>query len=66
MIIKENIKIEDLNIHGFDSVFSVYKSNEDFLSLGPESHASREMILSDIEYSERNGGCYCSICCDKY
>ncbi|MCQ4921538.1 GNAT family N-acetyltransferase [Tissierella carlieri] len=65
MIIKENIKIEDFNIYGFDSVYSVYKSNEDFLSLGPESHASREMILSDIEYSERNGGCYCTICCDN-
>ncbi|SHJ31077.1 Acetyltransferase (GNAT) family protein [Clostridium amylolyticum] len=65
MIIKENIKIEDFNVHGFDKVYSVYKRSEDFLSLGPEPYASREMVLSDIEYSKRNGGCYCTICCDN-
>jgi len=65
MIIKEDIKIEEFNIHDFDSVYSVYKSNEDFLSLGPESLASREMILNDIEYSEKNGGCYCNIYYDN-
>lgn len=56
MIIKDNIKIEDFHVYGFESVYSVYKSNEDFLSLGPSPNATKEMVLSDIEYSESNEG----------
>jgi ribosomal protein S18 acetylase RimI-like enzyme len=65
MIIKDNIKVEAFHVYGFDSVYSVYKSNEDFLSLGPAPNATREMVLSDIEYSECNEGCYCTICYDN-
>ncbi|WBW97448.1 GNAT family N-acetyltransferase [Oceanirhabdus sp. W0125-5] len=66
MIIKDNIRIQDFHAHGFDSVYNVYKRNEDFLSLGPQPNATREMVLSDIEYSERNGGYYCTICCNNH
>jgi ribosomal protein S18 acetylase RimI-like enzyme len=41
-----------------DSVLEVYHECEDFLALGPESSASMEMVLKDIEETRREGGVF--------
>lgn len=44
-----------------DSVLAVYRQCEDFLALGPEPHASQEMILADLQSSQAEGGIFCGI-----
>ena len=44
-----------------DAVLDVYRQCEDFLALGPEPAASMEMVLRDIETSQRDGGLFCGI-----
>lgn len=44
-----------------DQVLEVYRRCEDFLALGPVPHASREMVLVDLEQSARNQGRFCTI-----
>lgn len=51
----EFVKVEETNI---DYVFQVYKECEDFLSLGPDSRASLEMVYKDIEYSKESKGIF--------
>ncbi|MEQ8226047.1 MAG: GNAT family N-acetyltransferase, partial [Candidatus Eremiobacterota bacterium] len=43
------------------SVLEVYKNCEDFLSLGPVPYASMEMVLEDINHSQKEGGIFCGI-----
>lgn len=66
MKIKMNMKDKDLEIkeaseNDFNSIFEVYKNCEDFLSLGPESKASKKMVLSDMKISKEESGIYCCI-----
>ena len=66
MKIKMNMKEKDLEIkkaseNDFNSIFEVYKNCEDFLSLGPESKASKKMVLSDMKISKEQSGIYCCI-----
>ena len=44
-----------------NSVFSVYKNCEDFLSLGPVSIASMKMVEEDLLGSRENNGTFCVI-----
>jgi ribosomal protein S18 acetylase RimI-like enzyme len=44
-----------------DAVLDVYRQCEDFLALGPAPVASMEMVRSDIEISQRDGGLFCGI-----
>ena len=44
-----------------DAVLDVYRQCEDFLALGPEPVASMQMVLRDIETSQREGGRFCGI-----
>jgi ribosomal protein S18 acetylase RimI-like enzyme len=44
-----------------DAVLDVYRQCEDFLALGPEPRASMEMVLRDIETSERERGVFYGI-----
>jgi ribosomal protein S18 acetylase RimI-like enzyme len=39
----------------------VYEHCEDFLALGPVGKASMDMVLKDIEISEKEGGIFCGI-----
>jgi len=39
-------------------VLEVYRQCEDFLALGPEPHASLEMVLKDIEEARLEGGVF--------
>jgi ribosomal protein S18 acetylase RimI-like enzyme len=38
-----------------EALFELYRQCEDFLALGPQPHASREMVLADLALSRRNG-----------
>jgi ribosomal protein S18 acetylase RimI-like enzyme len=42
-------------------VLDVYRQCEDFLALGPQPHASLDMILSDMRLSQEEGCTYCGI-----
>lgn len=44
-----------------DAVLDVYRQCEDFLSLGPVSTASMEMVRADFELSRQQGGIFCGI-----
>lgn len=56
-----SIEIRPISQNDLDDVFQVYKQCEDFLSLGPVSTASMEMVLKDIEISKEEGGLFCGI-----
>jgi ribosomal protein S18 acetylase RimI-like enzyme len=42
-------------------LLELYRQCEDFLALGPQPHASREMVLADLALSRRNGGLFYGI-----
>ena len=44
-----------------DSVLEVYRQCEDFLALGPQPHASMEMVVTDLELSRAEGGIFSGI-----
>ncbi len=50
------IRQDELN-----AVLEVYRQCEDFLALGPVATASLEMVLKDLEISEKEGGVFCGI-----
>jgi hypothetical protein len=58
LIIKDDIKIQEFKQDDFDNVLDIFKQSEDFLELGPEPYASKEMVLNDISYSQKCGSCY--------
>ena len=43
------------------AVLELYHQCEDFLSLGPQPHASMQMVRADLDLSRRNGGIFCGI-----
>ncbi len=47
------------------AVLEVYRQSEDFLALGPDPHASPEMVARDRGLSRREGGLYCGIFLDE-
>lgn len=57
----EHTIIQKVDRSSIDSIYNVYKNCEDFLSLGPVSTASKQMILDDFKISEGEGGNYCGI-----
>ena len=62
MMIGENsFEIRNVTQDDLDAVLAVYQQCEDFLALGPVPIASMEMVLKDIEISQREGGVFCGI-----
>jgi ribosomal protein S18 acetylase RimI-like enzyme len=62
MIIGDNsFEIRTITQDDLDAVLAVYQQCEDFLALGPVPTASMEMVLKDIEISQREGGVFCGI-----
>lgn len=55
------LEIYPITENELDDVLAVYEQCEDFLSLGPVSKASMEMVLSDLEISRREGCHFCGI-----
>lgn len=43
------------------SLLEVYRQSEDFLALGPVASASRQMVLADLDLSQRQGGVFYAI-----
>lgn len=43
------------------AILEVYRRCEDFLALGPQAHASAEMVRQDLELSRHEGGQFCGI-----
>jgi ribosomal protein S18 acetylase RimI-like enzyme len=43
------------------AVLEVYRQCEDFLALGPQPHASPEMVQADLDLSQSGGGIFCGI-----
>lgn len=62
MVIRDNsLEIRTITQDDLNAIFDVYQQCEDFLALGPESTVSMEMVLKDIEISQREGGVFCGI-----
>ena len=51
----------DPDAPGVAALLQVYRQCEDFLKLGPQAHASPEMVLADLEASQVAGSRYCGI-----
>jgi len=43
------------------ALLEVYRQCEDFLALGPQGHASPEMVLADLDAAQMAGSQYCGI-----
>jgi ribosomal protein S18 acetylase RimI-like enzyme len=43
------------------ALLEVYRQCEDFLALGPQPHASPEMVQADLDLSQKAGGIFCGI-----
>jgi ribosomal protein S18 acetylase RimI-like enzyme len=43
------------------ALLEVYQQCEDFLALGPQPHASPEMVQADLDLSQSAGGLFCGI-----
>ena len=43
------------------AVLEVYRQCEDFLAIGPQPHASLEMVLADLQLSQDLGSLFCGI-----
>ena len=56
-----SLEIRPVTHADLSAVLDVYRQCEDFLALGPEPAASMEMVLRDIETSQREGGLFCGI-----
>jgi ribosomal protein S18 acetylase RimI-like enzyme len=57
----KRLEIKPITENDLAAVLAVYRQCEDFLALGPEPHASLEMVLGDLEISQTEGGSYCGI-----
>ena len=55
------IRIDPANPAHRSQVLGVYRACEDFLALGPQPHASLEMVRADLAYSQEHGGEYYGI-----
>jgi ribosomal protein S18 acetylase RimI-like enzyme len=56
-----SLEIRPITDDDLGAVLDVYRQCEDFLALGPEPTASMEMVLRDVETSQREGGRFCGI-----
>src|SRR5215208_3641010 len=56
-----NLEIHPIRPDDVEAALEVYRQSEDFLALGPVSTASKEMVLTDLESSQNEGGIFCGI-----
>lgn len=54
-------EIRLLNQRDVDAILEIYRQCEDFLALGPVSSASLEMVLEDMQHSQREDSSFCGI-----
>lgn len=53
-----SLDIRPIGEADLDAVLEVYHQCEDFLALGPNPHASPDMVQADLELSRREGGVF--------
>jgi len=56
-----SIEIRPIQADDLPGILEVYRQCQDFLALGPEPVASLEMVQTDIEVSQQEGGIFCGI-----
>ena len=56
-----NFTLTPLGEAQLEQILTLYRQCEDFLALGPNPHASREMVLADLALSRDGGGEFCGI-----
>ena len=62
MLIRANdLEVRTITEDELDAILMVYSLSEDFLALGPESKASMDMVIKDLEISRNESGCFCGI-----
>ena len=61
LIETKHYQINPVTQDDVSSILEVYKQCEDFLALGPQPHASMEMVLADLDVSRMEGGVFCGI-----
>ena len=62
MLVRNNsFEVRSITKDDLGAVLDVYRQCEDFLALGPEPTASMNMVLKDIEISQRKGGVFCGV-----
>ena len=61
LIRDDSFEVRTITQDDFGAVLEVYRQCEDFLALGPESTASMEMVVKDIEISQRESGVFCGV-----
>lgn len=54
-------RVVPLGTADLDAILAVYRDCEDFLALGPQAKASREMVLADLAAAEAHNRSYCGI-----
>lgn len=62
---EEQMKIIPIGENDLTQLFEVYRQSEDFLALGPVPLASKEMVLADLDLSQRAGGIFCGVYTDQ-
>jgi ribosomal protein S18 acetylase RimI-like enzyme len=61
LIRDDSCEVRTITQDELGAVLNVYRQCEDFLALGPEPTASMEMVVKDIESSQREGGVFCGV-----
>jgi ribosomal protein S18 acetylase RimI-like enzyme len=61
LIRADSFEVRTITPDDMEAVLDVYRQCEDFLELGPKPTASMQMVLEDIEISQRAKGIFCGI-----
>jgi ribosomal protein S18 acetylase RimI-like enzyme len=61
LIRDDSFELRTITQDDLGAVLGVYRQCEDFLALGPKPTASIEMVVKDIEISQREGGVFCGV-----
>jgi ribosomal protein S18 acetylase RimI-like enzyme len=61
LIRDDSFEVRTITQEDLGAVLDVYRQCEDFLALGPKPIASMEMVVEDIENSQREGGVFCGV-----
>jgi ribosomal protein S18 acetylase RimI-like enzyme len=57
----EWLVIKAIDEREIENIYRIYLGCEDFLALGPQPKASREMVMKDLEDSKRHNRAFCGI-----
>jgi ribosomal protein S18 acetylase RimI-like enzyme len=61
LIRADSFEVRTITPDDLDAVIDLYRQCEDFLALGSKSTASMQMVLEDIDISQRVQGVFCGV-----